>query len=766
MSFSNPRRTGATTRSDSGSRDDLKTKTNLSLRKGATFHSPATPPSSPPSATSNGFKVPALPRRSQTSLDDVVDAHRRRAALNIGKIEDSLAALHPRSDFRDLLQDDSLPVPRGLLDSLSDKMDLDPPVADNGRRVLRPRSRRRSHHHESDSGLGTSIASTAQKSKEARGAVGASTLTRSVNASETETIPHMSSHAFNRIHEHVLKPLLAKPSLKEFRPIVFDCPRRIHEKQIVCLRDLEKTLLFMAPERARSAKMYFDFCITSIRCIQATVEYLSDREQTRPHDRPYSSGYFIDLVDQIKRHAAQLQESTEKLAAGEKLGDMDAEAYVPEIFTGCVQPAHTMLRTDEIRLVGGITKNGRPAQFVRVKKNGKAVSLASGQLIENLEEEEAPANPVRFKRSMSEQAQDDEEIMRSMARRKKNATPEELAPKKCTHAGCNKEFKRPCDLTKHEKTHSRPWKCPIPTCRFHEYGWPTEKEMSRHVNDKHSSAPAMYECKFKPCPYKSKRESNCKQHMEKAHGWTYNRIKVPKKGSKAGSVSNPTPSVNHLPTPDSDKANAVMTPPDDFMGTFEDDLFPVYPSNEEFHADLFNQSAFDGDISLEFSPVDNGTPSTDAGQFNYQEMTPDFLDHSEDIYGAFAQLPAPNHAVFDKTMPETFNYNTVMCPPPAPLPHFSPSGHGNTMLYTPTSMVDVDEGFDDYQSMGNDQLGGDFTLFPSNNMGKTPDFNAGLFAEMPPSMTAGYTQPSSQDFNMDYTMEWASGDMEGYMNQQ
>ncbi|KAK8051670.1 hypothetical protein PG993_003055 [Apiospora rasikravindrae] len=65
----------------------------------------------------------------------------------------------------------------------------------------------------------------------------------------------------------------------------------------------------------------------------------------------------------------------------------------------------------------------------------------------------------------------------------------------------------------------RPWKCPIPTCKYNAHGWPAEKELNRHVKDKHSSAPSMYECLYQPCPYKSKRESNCKQHMEKAHGW-------------------------------------------------------------------------------------------------------------------------------------------------------------------------------------------------------------------------------------------------------
>ncbi|KAF5655602.1 zinc finger transcription factor ace1 [Fusarium sp. NRRL 25303] len=72
---------------------------------------------------------------------------------------------------------------------------------------------------------------------------------------------------------------------------------------------------------------------------------------------------------------------------------------------------------------------------------------------------------------------------------------------------------------------SRLWKCPVLTCRYHHYGWLTEDDRDRHYRQKHSETPAMYECMFKPCPYKSKREANCKQHMEKAHGWTYVRRK-------------------------------------------------------------------------------------------------------------------------------------------------------------------------------------------------------------------------------------------------
>lgn len=90
---------------------------------------------------------------------------------------------------------------------------------------------------------------------------------------------------------------------------------------------------------------------------------------------------------------------------------------------------------------------------------------------------------------------------------------------------CKKEFKRPCDLTKHEKTHERPWKCKEEKCKYFEFGWPTEKERDRHVHDKHATTPAQYKCLFPPCTYASKRESNNKQHMERAHGWHYVRSK-------------------------------------------------------------------------------------------------------------------------------------------------------------------------------------------------------------------------------------------------
>ncbi|KAF5710471.1 zinc finger transcription factor ace1 [Fusarium globosum] len=140
--------------------------------------------------------------------------------------------------------------------------------------------------------------------------------------------------------------------------------------------------------------------------------------------------------------------------------------------------------------------------------------------------------PVAVKKEIS-----DDSVLTFMARRQKNPPPSETVPQKCHEPGCNKEFKRPRDLNKHKMTHSRPWKCPVLTCKYHNYGWATEDDMDHHYREKHSEIPTFYECMFRPCPYKSKREMKCKQHMEKAHGWTY--IRPQKEDRKLPSISDP-----------------------------------------------------------------------------------------------------------------------------------------------------------------------------------------------------------------------------------
>ena len=237
---------------------------------------------------------------------------------------------------------------------------------------------------------------------------------------------------------------------------------------------------------------------------------------------------------------------------------------------------------------------------MRVKK-GKTLALDVLPTASAVRRRPSDAGSVipTSKRSLSEDEDDEDEdhlAHRSMARRRKLAPGETMsAPVLHTCSQCPKEFKRPCDLTwvfpppplsiferggdwkideldlalmlttpnsKHEKTHSRPWKCQEPTCKFHSHGWPTEKERDRHFNDKHSTSPLMYRCHFRPCTYQSKRESNCKQHMEKSHGWTYERAKGNANGggrgqrSSAGEASRPA---SHTPSTVPETATPAST---------------------------------------------------------------------------------------------------------------------------------------------------------------------------------------------------------------
>ncbi|KAL6869320.1 copper-binding transcription factor [Amphichorda felina] len=762
MSLSNPRRRSAAAPTESGT--DMSLKTSMTLRKGATFHSPTFPTP----AEEQTFLPPRLPR-SHSHMADVVDANRRRIALTLTEIDEALSleklSLSAEDEQKGPLRDTSLPVPRGFL-PLNPVMDKD-----SQRRVLRPRSVRRANNHPSDSGIGSSLCSTSTNDKgdtvegskkKTKKQGSAAAITRSPASANVGGLPSLGPKAVNRIHEHTLGPLLERTQLKDFEPIVLDIPRRIRSKEIICLRDLEKTLLFMAPvsqlstdpgvwgdtyrtllvkEKSKTGILYLDFCLTSIRCIQATVEYLTDREQVRPGDRPYTNGYFIDLKDQLLQYGRDL-------AASKGDDSMDIDQYVPR-FVPLQTRANPTPRADEIQLYGGMSENGRPAELVRIKKDGTVISMATGKPIDIATTD----GPIQFKRSLSEQREDEEEIMRSMARRKKNATAEELAPKKCREPGCFKEFKRPCDLTKHEKTHSRPWKCPIPTCKYHEFGWPTEKEMDRHVNDKHSDRPAMFECQFKPCPYKSKRESNCKQHMEKAHGWNYVRTKT--NGGKKLPANSPssvhqTPPLGHVSTPSD--AYSVPTPPQDNhpVQAMPND-FPLYQTEADW-LDSYGRSQdnVEGmDLTLEhLSP----SSAVSYDQYPPYQNGSQFIITDEDIYAATAripnqQLPTPDGStLYNKMMPrqhlplhqpQSFDAAQHFHTPQVPAPHFSPNAQHNAMLYTPPEQIE--DGYDDTFS-GVD--GADFQLFPAN-MGKGNSMQP-LFGEVP-SADMGFSQTSQPE---------------------
>ncbi|KAH8733037.1 hypothetical protein GQ44DRAFT_600912 [Phaeosphaeriaceae sp. PMI808] len=708
----------------------------MSLRKSGTF-------SSPKSLSSDVCGLenhPFMPRRSPTSPESLEallqqDPSVRRVADLLEDFDKKIAG-HKAASLKGasiLADPEVLPVPSFVLDSAtldSTLMDIDSKSSVVAHNL---------HDHASDSGLGSSISGSKHGKEElqlsidvppsniykdaarssVRDSINTSIITTthsavtrsgsSLHASEEKHT--LGEYACKQIHDTIIKPILAEEALKDFHPLVADVPRRIGEKSICNLRDLEKTLIFLAPELSATATSYLRFCERSIQLLHTTVEYLSDQDQRLPSDRPYTNNYFLDLVEQIRRYAAIMAATRQKESKGEELDEMDYS------------------RDEKITLRGGMSHNGYPVELVR-EKNGKVMPLAEG----------ADSAYKLSKRALSDDEMDEDEATRSMARRRKSDKAGDVMH---TCRDCKKEFKRPCDLTKHEKTHSRPWKCSEEKCKYFDLGWPTEKERDRHMNDKHSAAPAQYKCLYPPCTYASKRESNCKQHMEKAHGWEYVRSKSNgrKKGPTNTDRSPTTPlTPSFLGTPMSANLTTPVTPfiPSphvpmidtiDYYG-FGTPALSTQGFNDDYRRDSLTTNGSHFTYSSGHSPTeptsfeDAVTPEETAINHN------DVFNNCTLFPNGFQQQPTPALSTFDFD-PLPFITNHM----PNGMPHLSPLAQPDVTLFSP-QMPTMDEGFGD-MDMDMDMQNfapptGDFTLFdtaqPSNmQMNNTanffPDFN-------------------------------------------
>lgn len=687
------------------------------LRKAGTFHSPTNVSSD----LVNPLDHLSMPKRSETnphSLEQLLDAGQSRVAGLLAEFDDVLSG--KTAPHSSILKDEQvLPVPSFMLGNHSvpdpDAMRFDskPAAVD--------------HHHVSDSGLGSSVSGSVHGARRAHSTQSAATSRSAVtqsysglSGSATKT-RGLSKQAFGVIQTRIIRPILREPSLREFHSLIKDVPLRIGSKDITNLRDLEKTLIFLAPQYAASPAKYKRFCETSVAFIADTVSHICEADQRLPTDRPYTTNYFLDLVEQIRRYAAIMAATRVKKASGKAAGDMD---YSPD---------------EKVVLQGGLGKNGQPAQLVR-EKHGKMIPLVS--------DAEQAASLAHLKRPLDADIEEDDDVYRSMARRRKSDRPGDV---KHICSECRKTFERPCDLTKHEKTHSRPWKCPELKCKYHNAGWPTEKERDRHVNDKHTATPAQYKCLFHPCAYSSKRESNCKQHMEKAHGWTYVRSKANGKGPKksTGSVSSMAPQTPLTPfvdTPSTSHIQQLSTP---MLST------PATPFDNSPSVSSFPEVDFDSNASS--SGFD--TASMFYG-YNGQEMYRRVSNTTAGTNMTFSTGCSPmpqntfedaittpntdfNHSATDMLYDQTFKFNTNMQQPTPALSnedlfadHFppldmsktfnfadmatselSPHAQPNMTLFAPTNNnMHLDEGFG-----GDDFLpSGDFQLFGDSSMTSAP----------------------------------------------
>ena len=263
----------------------------------------------------------------------------------------------------------------------------------------------------------------------------------------------LSEYACRQIQKYIILPIIREERLKNFHPLVAGLPYRVARKEITCLRDLEKVLLWLAPvstdtlPRARrlglglifsskkwsvSKASFLLFCETSIQCIHTTVDYLNDHDQRRPTDRPYNQGYFLDLVEQVRQYAAMLSASRAATASG--TAEMGSSKLVAQL--QLIYHLLTIHSDERLDLVGGLSQTGKQAELVRIK-DGKSISLRTG--------EEISIDDYKSGSKRAIDAPSEEDALRSMARRKKSAGSSAREEHRCRE--CHKIFKRPCDLT-------------------------------------------------------------------------------------------------------------------------------------------------------------------------------------------------------------------------------------------------------------------------------------------------------------------------------
>ncbi|KAF2099601.1 hypothetical protein NA57DRAFT_55555 [Rhizodiscina lignyota] len=695
-----------------GARPPLPGSPKPSLRKVDTFNVPSRGPSSMIDPVADAAYIPKRSPTSSKALEDLI-APRPDIVELLHKFDDTLAGLTNVPILKDA---EVWAVPNIVLEhtNIDDFMDIDekdekPVVVD--------------HDHLSDSGLGASIESFASSLKSS-----GSAINKSFSAPSGVDDGHsLSDFAAKEIKQRILDPILKEDTHKAFHRLLADVPRRVDNKEIRTLRDLEKNLLYLAFDSAPSAESYQLFCQQTISFILATVDSIPASDRHGPADLPYTNSYAIDLVQQIRRYAEIMAETRARQEAGKPLDEKD---YSPD---------------EELTIEGGLSYDGKPAQLVR-KKDGKTIPIASPEEVEAIEK----TSPL--KRAFSEEDLDGDDATRSMARRRKSDRPGDVIHS-CNE--CGKDFKRPCDLTKHEKTHLRPWKCPEESCKYHVDGWPTEKECERHVNDRHNAAPTMYKCNFSPCTYTSKRESNCKQHMEKSHGYTYVRSKnngrnKTNRTSEGSSGTPATPLTPFINTPASALMSTPATPfaPSPALPNFDFNNYhnPIQPSpmvpSHDVQDSRRQSMTTSGSLptSSTRSPFDQSSfedafPSAhslsiDGMNFDMnQSLGTGFNFHPINFQQVNFQ-PPPTPATMPNSSPVDFDYDqtlTLNTNFGSTNTHLSPTGQADATLLSPHgNNYPMDEGFGE----GFDFRGGDFDLYPETTGSVDNSVAVSLFSDM------------------------------------
>lgn len=697
----------------------------MSLSKAASFHQP----SSPSTEHDPVLSVAHLSKRSTTytrsSFASWLYEGREAAADVIADFEQTFSgARGPRPatrrrsarEFEDSLllkahQRASSPVDSGIGSSIGS------PSEKNLSRTLEKALDLTSNK---DSALGGSVTSEqliqetnrpkVPRSSRFSRSTGPQTLTiirYPIPSNKKDSRPLLSTETRRLIYKRIFAPLLQEARFEEFQSIVNGTRKN---KNLRCLRDIEQSLINQPVTLNVTPAQYRSFGELTIQLVLDSYQHLSESEQRQPTDRQYDNGYFLDLVQQVQQLAAHIGSSNTTVEDGNE----------PTV-------------EDEITLEGGLAETGSLAELVRWK-NGEGISLRTG----------LPYIPMAgMKRSASNMDSPNAELS---ARRKKGVEyPVQHLP--CGEPDCDKVFSRKCDLSKHEKTHSRPFKCSHKTCKYHDLGLPTEKELDRHMNDKHNERPKMFKCKF--CEFSTKRESNCKQHMEKKHDWVYQRSKGKDKAVQLTPASTPNNTGMGY--------NSAQPSPASYGQPAESPFTNSYVSPMQATMDYNPDAIFQprqGNILQNFDGFDNGlslNTGFGANEFNFNTNSAAYPTPGSLVHQSFTpQTPAYSNITPSPAMQSIHNINTNMSygygdlsTPESAYTHSRHASNAQDMLPT--------MGFDNNYSIGMDmdmETGvptNDFDLFGSSGM-----HNSAFTREGAGNATLFPTLPN-HDQDMQYT---------------
>lgn len=244
-----------------------------SLRKSTTFSAP----SSPSSDEDPIMSIPALPRRSPTSSSDLENL--------VAAVDRSLSGLETfatKVDTNAAIRDQ--PTPRFFLEAHAE--DFRESICRPSETALnQPIHRNSRNHHSSDSGIGSSISASdssmsncaalrqgmiplrwasatdlpvfdeAETSSTSPDFSTTGQVTSGINGASasflTPSQHTLSEYACRQIQKFIIIPILREDCLKEYHTLVRGIPHRVASKEITCLRDLEKVLLWLAPVSLR-----------------------------------------------------------------------------------------------------------------------------------------------------------------------------------------------------------------------------------------------------------------------------------------------------------------------------------------------------------------------------------------------------------------------------------------------------------------------------------------------------------------------------------